>query len=37
MLDKKIPYYQEAKAIGVGVPASIDECSSQIVSAKNVR
>lgn len=35
-LIKEIPYYQDAKAIGIGVPGSVDERGGQIVSAKNV-
>lgn len=35
-LIKKIPYYKDAKAIGIGVPGSVDERSGQIISAKNV-
>lgn len=35
-LIKKIPDYQDAKAIGVGVPGSVDEHIGQIISAKNV-
>lgn len=35
-LIERVPYYQHTRAIGIGVPGSVDESIKQIITSKNI-